>query len=333
MKKKIALSLLAVLVFFTSFVNAQTARVQIIHNSADAAAASVDVWLNDTKLIENFAFRTATPFIDAPAGVLLNIGIATPNSTSWTQSFRIKQVVLTENQTYVIIANGIISAGGYSPIQDFDLRVYPGGRESAINPEEVDLLVYHGSTDAPTVSVSAVGVGTLIEDFFYGTFAGYLSVAENNYTLTIDVNEEPVLAYLAPLSELELAGHALTVLASGFLNPEENSNGAGFGLWVALASGGELIELPATTAGVRKLHNDIEVTVFPNPTQDNITINIPNELLHSKLQIFDAQGKLVYKTITDDNSIEINVQSFRNELFFITINNSIYSFNTQFIVK
>jgi len=34
-------------------------------------------------------------------------------------------------------------------------------------------------------------------------------------------------------------------VASGFLNPSNNSNGPAFGLYVALPSGGELVGLPA----------------------------------------------------------------------------------------
>ena len=47
----------------TTTITAQTARVQVIHNSADAAAELVDVYLNETLLIPNFAFRTASPFV------------------------------------------------------------------------------------------------------------------------------------------------------------------------------------------------------------------------------------------------------------------------------
>ena len=57
-----------------------TARVQVVHNSADAAAATVDVWLNNTLLLDDFAFRTASPFVDAQAGVDLTVGIAPANS-------------------------------------------------------------------------------------------------------------------------------------------------------------------------------------------------------------------------------------------------------------
>ena len=47
---------------------AQTARLQVIHNAADPGAVSVDIYLNGTLLLDNFGFRDATPYIDAPAG-------------------------------------------------------------------------------------------------------------------------------------------------------------------------------------------------------------------------------------------------------------------------
>ncbi len=64
------------------FPSVQLSRLQVIHNAADVAAENVDIYLNGTLLLNDFAFRTATPFIDAPANVDLNIGIAPANSTS-----------------------------------------------------------------------------------------------------------------------------------------------------------------------------------------------------------------------------------------------------------
>ncbi|MCA1807309.1 MAG: fasciclin domain-containing protein, partial [Actinobacteria bacterium] len=246
-----------------------TARVQIIHNSADAAAAVVDVWVNETKLLENFAFRTATPFIDAPAGVLLNIGIAPPNSTSITQSFSIKQYVLTEDQTYVIVATGITSTSGYSPSPTFDIKGYPVGRETASQPENTDILVMHGATDAPTVDIyeTGVGAGLIVDDLTYGNFAGYLELETLDYIIEVrdETGTTTVAAYQAPLATLGLEGAAISVLASGFLNPANNSDGPAFGLYVATAAGGDLIALPVFTNV-----NDIvpafgEFNAYPNP--------------------------------------------------------------------
>jgi hypothetical protein len=240
------------------------ARVQIVHNSPDAAAEVVDVWLNDTKLIENFAFRTATSFIDAPAGVLLNIGIAQPNSTSWTQSFSIKQVVLTENETYIIVASGIISTSDYTPAPAFKVSVYPIGREAATQSENTDVLVMHGSTDAPTVDIyeTGVGLGEIVDDLAYENYAGYLELPTMNYVLEVrdETGTNTIAAYSAPLSSLGLEGSAITIHASGFLNPDNNSNGPAFGLWVALPTGGPLLELPAfqPVARVQVIHNSAD---------------------------------------------------------------------------
>ena len=59
---------------------AQEARLQIIHNSADAAAAVVDIYVNDALFLDDVAFRTATDFMDVPAEADLAVGIAPGNS-------------------------------------------------------------------------------------------------------------------------------------------------------------------------------------------------------------------------------------------------------------
>ena len=59
-----------------------TTRVQVIHNSADMAASTLDVYLNGGLLIDDFEFRTASAFIDAPANVEATVAVAPANSSS-----------------------------------------------------------------------------------------------------------------------------------------------------------------------------------------------------------------------------------------------------------
>lgn len=82
-----------------------TARVQIIHNSPDP---SVDVYVGNTRLIDDFAFRTATPFIDVPADRDLNIGIALPNSMAASEAIANFPVNLTTDSKYVVTAAGVV---------------------------------------------------------------------------------------------------------------------------------------------------------------------------------------------------------------------------------
>lgn len=249
------------------------ARLQVIHNSADLAAATVDVYFNGNLLLDDFAFRTASPFVDVPAGISNTVSIAPASSSSVNDAIADFGAVFAAGETYVTVANGIVSATGYAPSIPFNLYTYSGAREVATDPAEVDVMVFHGATDAPIVDVNEITLGaTIIDGLDYSMFTGYLSLPESNYGLQIlpDDQSAVVAEYLAPLEQLGLAGEALTVLASGFLSPANNSNGPGFGLYVALASGGALIALPSLEyAELQVIHNSsdmaaAEVDVYLN---------------------------------------------------------------------
>ncbi len=309
---------------------AGTSRVQVIHNAADLAAEMVDVWLNDDLLLDDFMFRTASPFIDAPAGINLRINIKGPDSMDPNDPIWTNDYVLEDGMTYVLIANGIVSASGYDPAQPFDIHVYDMGREEATSGDNTDVLVFHGSTDAPTVDVveTGVGAGTIIDDFMYGDFAGYLELPTDNYVLEIrdETGTTTVAAYDAPLSTLGLDGTALSVVASGFLNTGNNSNGPGFGLWVALPSGGELIPLPESTTGVDELAIAADdVNVFPNPASQ--FINIQYSLVSDSevtINVVDVLGNVVQSTqssapsdLVQNHRLELN--DLQNGLYFVSI--------------
>ncbi|MFO7613129.1 MAG: DUF4397 domain-containing protein, partial [Bacteroidales bacterium] len=195
------------------------ARVQVIHNSADAAAQTVDVWLNDILLIDDFAFRTATPFIDAPTEEEFVISIQPSDSRDTTNALARFTFLLEDGKTYVIVANGIVVPDGYNPATPFDLHVFDLGREAAKGNGNTDVLVFHGSTDAPVVDVVEVGVGagTIIDDLAYADFAGYLELPTADYALQIrdQTGTTTVAEYAAPLATLGLTNTALTVVASG----------------------------------------------------------------------------------------------------------------------
>ncbi len=247
----------------SAFVFAQTARVQVIHNSADAAAASVDVYLGANKILDNFAFRNASPFIDAPAGVPIKVSIAPASSNSVADSIAVFNYNLMSGATYVLVAEGIISGSGYSPATPFDIYVYGMGREAASNSNNTDVLVHHGATDAPAVDVveTGVGAGTIISNASYGDFAPYLELSTADYVLQVRATgaSSAVAGFDAPLSTLGLQGAALTVVASGFLNPAVNSNGPAFGLFAAPATGGAMVELPSSISRVQAIHNSADM--------------------------------------------------------------------------
>jgi hypothetical protein len=279
---------------------AQTARVQVIHNCADAAAGTVDVWLNNTVLIDDFVFRTATPFVNAPAGVPFDLTICGPTSTDTTQEvIRFSNLMLASGATYVITANGIVSPTGYSPNPTFTLDIFPLALEVGSNVSNTDLLIVHGSTDAPTVDVEeSVSGSTLVNDLAYGTYTStYLSLPTADYTIDVtDATGSVIVAtYSAPLQTLMLQGAALTVVASGFLNPANNSGGPAFGLWVATAIGGNLIPLPLVPTSVAENTTLSNISLFPNPTTTELNVSTTFDQNYSTvtIQVLDVTGRLL----------------------------------------
>ncbi|MFK8045585.1 MAG: DUF4397 domain-containing protein [Crocinitomicaceae bacterium] len=293
-----------------------TSRLQIIHNSADALAAEVDIYLNGTLLLDDFAFRTATPFVDVPAEVENSIAVAPSNSTSVAMAVATVPATFSVNETYIAIANGIISPTGYAPATAFSLDVFEGAREASAVTGNTDVLVFHGSTDAPTVDVDEATAGNLVDNAAYSNFAGYLELGTADYTLQVkdDAGAANLFQYSAPLATLNLQDAAITVVASGFVDPSVNSNGANFGLWVALPAGGALVELPTSTLSVKEFEKDLNI--FPNPTTGQFQINgIENG---SNIEIYDMTGKVVMSEIINNTQI-LSLEGFKSGTYMLSI--------------
>ena len=299
-----------------------SARVQVIHNSPDALASAVDIYLDDALLIDDFGFRTATPFIDAPAAVGITVGIAPANSTSAADVIASFDYTLAPGETYIIVASGLVSGSGYNPLQPFSLEVFAGAREISSLSVNTDLLVYHGSTDAPTVDVVETLVtnnATIVDDLAYADFAGYLELQTLDYRVEVrdQTGVVTVASYEAPLATLGLSGAALTVVASGFLNPPNNSNGPAFGLFVALPSGGELIPLPLSPPTATKNLERIEANVFPNPATDIVTFELADRQVRTA-RVMDIHGKqMTVETVINNGMVRFNTSKLSSGLYIL----------------
>ena len=307
----------------TASVFAQTARVQVVHNSADALADEVDVYIDAALAIDNFAFRTATPFLDITAGVPVDLSIAPGNSTSVNDALLTVPVTLTVDETYLVVADGIVSPMGYNPAPPLGLQVYAMGREMATDPNNTDVLVHHGSTDAPTVDVieTGVGAGTIVDDLAYTDFQGYLELPTADYVIEIRDNTGTVgvAAYQAPLATLNLDGAALMVVASGFLDPSQNSNGAAFGLFVALPAGGALVELPGAPLGVTDFDKS-SIRLYPNPANNEINLETSGiDVNDLNVKIIDIQGRIMARDKVDTVNKSINISNLSTGMYHLML--------------
>ncbi len=257
--KKIILS--SCLILTTALGFSQTARVQVIHNSADPAAKFVDVYLDGGLLLNDFKFRTATPYIDAPAGTPITISIAPSTSLTVDDAIANFTYTLTAGDKYVIVANGVLNPAGFAANPDgvstaFNLFVRNEMRESALDPNNLDFVFFHGATDAPTVDAIARDVATVVDNATYTDFTDYVSVPADKYYIDVTPGDVPSLIVATSRAFLDNAGGASAVIfASGFFDPALNPGGKAFKLFYALPDG-TVNQLPfITTAKLQVIHN------------------------------------------------------------------------------
>jgi hypothetical protein len=287
-----------------------TARLQVIHNCADPLADSVDIYVGPFLAVDNFAFRTATPFADAPAGQIFTVGVAPKNSTSVNDTLISFNVQLTGGGTYVAIASGVLTPPNFAVNPDgrptgFTILIQDQMQETAQSPSSVDFRVLHGSTDAPTVDVVVSGLGPIVDDAAYTDITPYLSTPAGAYNLLItpgNNNAVVVAAYLADISTL--GGSAGLVFASGFLDPSTNQNGPAFGLYAALPDG-TVIPFQNVT-GLNENTSRNSIRVYPNPSNDVLNIEISATQDIRSMHITDMSGKIV-----STPALQMNGQTIR----------------------
>lgn len=221
---------------------ASTAQVQVVHNSPDFRAYFVDVYVNGQLAINNFRFRTATPFLELPTD--LEVAIAPFYSRSVKDAIATFSYDLEDGESYVVVAGGVLRQNRFNRNPEnlsvsFDLFPFAPARTTANNPALVDIVAHHGSTDAPTVDVVARGVATLVDDFAFGDFRGYVTVPPASYILDVTTADGSTVAASFRADLGGLAGGAATVLASGQLTPP----GFRFRL-IAVLADGTVIRLP-----------------------------------------------------------------------------------------
>ena len=319
-----------------AFPAASVARLQVIHNAADPAAASVDVYANGTLLLDNFAFRTATPYIDVPADVLLNIGVAPGNSTSVNDTLKNFQVTLANGGEYIAVANGVLNPANFAPNPDgtstaFTLFLQDQMREAALTGTDVDLRVVHGSSDAPTVDV-LTGANILVDNASYSNITPYITVPASNYILDItpgNNNASIVASFLAPASIL--AGQSVVVLASGFLTPANNQNGAAFGLMAVLVDGTAI--LLSNVTGIEEGGSIAGFNMYPNPATDLIKISTTENNINAIVQITNALGQIVKIETLNRSEMTIPVSDINKGLYFVHVKSATGSVVSKLIVE
>lgn len=307
---------------FVMALNAQSAKVQFINNSADKELNPIDIYLNDKMFVDDLAFRSATTFKDIEGGrsISLKVGLGDTHCSNCTK-YELK-VELENNKTYIIVANGMMDNDGYNPAQPFELDVYAKAKEAGNSSNKTSVLVHHGSSDAPSVDINNVTEqpsSVLVNDIAYKGFSEYLDLPVKDYKISVSTADgnTVVKTYDAPLAKLGLGGAAVTVIASGFLDSSKNSNGAPFGLWVASAKGGALIQLPESKLSTDSFSN-YSASIYPNPASSSFFISTKN-FKNTKVKVFNILGKTIREFDLNTKLTTVNVSDLAPNFYIVKL--------------
>jgi hypothetical protein len=127
------------------------ACVRVLHASPDASA--VDVYVNDTLVVQNLEFGAATEYAALPAGDDMNLKIV-PTGSGLDSAVVDTGIELDEGDAYTVIAS--------NKLDDISAKVV----EDNLNPLPVDqarITVIHEAPDSPDVDVVVTDGPTLFE--------------------------------------------------------------------------------------------------------------------------------------------------------------------------
>ena len=297
------------------------ARLQLIHNAADTTLSPVDVYLNNTLLIDDFFFRDATPFLDILALNNLTLGIAPGNSASAAEVFLSSALPLTPNERYVAFLNGVRNPAAFAPnpggLQTgLAVVLKSGTREVPVDTTRVEFFVAHGTTDAPVIDVVAQTVATpLADNLAYGTVTDYVSIPPAVYTVNVmpaDNNTQVLAQFSVALDTL--AKRSIVLFASGFLSPLNNQLGDSLALLGALANGTVIKFAPSGRARLQVIHASADTTL------KSVDVYLNNELFIPDFQFLDASPFLDVLAV---NNISLGIAPATS----VSVADTIKSFN------
>lgn len=247
-----------------------TARVQLIHN---ADSETVRVSVNGNTLVPALAYRTATPFVDVPAGIPLSVTISPVNPFSSAGSLE-TEVTLTADATYVVVAHGTFDETDDAPV---GLSILAEGKEAAASGDETAVQFFHGVPDAPAVDITSDG-NVLFDNVEYREFGDdYIAVSPGSQVINVtpaDNNDDIIAAYRLQLGFWK--GKSAVIFATGSL--EDGS----FQPWVALSNGGTYPLAPAGNGLLPPVTDSpalitTGVQIAPNPVREQFLLTLPVE--------------------------------------------------------
>ncbi|MBV0925596.1 DUF4397 domain-containing protein [Halomicroarcula limicola] len=207
------------------------ASVRVAHMSPNAP--NVDVYVDDSAVLEDVPFGAVSDYLDVPAGErMVEITAAGDRDTSVFSG----AVPVEAETAYTVAAIGEIGEEADQPFEPLileDDNSDPGGETARVR-------LVHASPDAPAVDVTLASSGDAVYDGVAYGESEYVEVPAGDYTLQVRGDTESNDGDVAAEFDVSLAGgQVYTAFAAGYLSPDDEPADTPFDLVVAQDTAGE----------------------------------------------------------------------------------------------
>jgi hypothetical protein len=151
------------------------ARMQIINNLEDDA---VDVYLNGELLLDSFAFKSATSFLDFDTDKANELAFAPKNSLDVSEAFATYTLDIVSGKNYYAVFQG----NPFNPEFPVSLNILQDARVISSGTTYAEFSFIHGLPKSDTFSGGYTNSQTILSNLSYGFKSAYLTL-ENNYRL------------------------------------------------------------------------------------------------------------------------------------------------------
>lgn len=245
---------------------ADLARIQWINNAPDPIADSADIYVNGALFVNSLHFRRATPYMEIPAGIAVQIAIASGTSTDVSQAWFTYTANFLAGQSYIALFCGVgdttrFPANPHGKSTKFSLFITPLAREYSINPALVDIFSFNGTPDAPAINIVYRDHANVVNNLSYSDItADYFSVPQNGWAI-LDIMVAPdknCPEITARGGFWKLAGQTTLVFTSGFINPPTGMTKRTLRLCMANLNGDVIAFGNLTQSRVQFIHNSAD---------------------------------------------------------------------------
>lgn len=272
------------------------ALLQVIHESPDPAAQVVDVYVNGELFIDDFRYRTSTPFTRVPADTDLTIALAPGQSDSFDDRVaEFGPINLEQDGEFVAVVNGVLDpqAQPSTPANadtSLGITLLEEARVAPQNADVDEATIFHSSPDTPPVDLIVDRNTTLLSAVSYAEFTSYVEIPNGIHTLDV-LNPARADRRIDSFQTPNLGGgETFVIVASGFLNDEE-SDRPQFALVAYPSSGGEGIDL-LQAGRLQVIHNS------PDPVLSSVDVYVDGELIADDINYRNASPALSFASET-----------------------------------